>query len=196
MAARLKTEYKQIEFDLNAVQLQTFIQLFQVNGFRTKTRIFDNGDSGDMEFLLIDQDNELPLVFHHLGSSFICEGSYSIKDRQLAHVMQKAVRDFQASALVHRVYPTYTIEYLYKAGKVVHIKELQQGHETQMIYEYHDPYIELQHIFSQQAVEVKIDQVKKEIDSLLDQRNLKQDQATSIDTKLTKLAHKLFILEG
>lgn len=195
MAARLETEYKQIEFDLDGVQLQEFIQLFQTNDFRTKTRIFDNGLTEDIEFIFVDQENEIPLVFRHFGSSFICEGSYKIKDAQLAQTMQKAVRQFKANALVHRIYTSYTIEYFYNLGKVMHIKEICQD-KIQTIYEYHDPLQSFKNLFVQQNVELEIEQIKQEIDFWLDQRNLKKDDTRRIDSKLRGLVQKLFVLEG
>ncbi|GAA0362766.1 hypothetical protein [Bacillus horti] len=197
MAARLMTEYKQIKIDLDEVQLQKFIEMFQMKGFKTKATVYDNGDIGSIQFIFTDQGKEYSIVLQQTGAtSFKFEGSYRITDWSLAQFIQKAVREFSASALVHRIYKGYKLEYSYKFGKVALIRKIVDS-QVNVIYKYDDPVSELQHVFSQQIVERQINEVKQEIDDLLDERNITDtNNKTSIDTKLQKLSHKLFILEG
>lgn len=193
MAVRLGTEYKQMELDLNSQQLQEFMNRFKTNDFRTKARVFENGDT---EFILFDEGNEIPLAFRNMGSFFKYEGSYTIKNWKLAHAIQKAVRDFKGHALVHRVYDKHVIEYQYKYGNVALIKEFKDGKER-VIYQYNDQLAQLNHLFKQQVVEDQINWIKLQIDMLLDQRlTMSKNEVHLIDNQLQKLTNELFVLEA
>jgi hypothetical protein len=193
MAVRLATEYKQMELDLSSQQLQEFMDRFKTNDFRTKARVFENGDT---EFILFDEGTEIPLAFRNMGSFFKYEGSYTIKNWKLAHAIQKAVRDFEGHALVHRVYNKYVIEYQYEHGNVVQIKEFQDG-KQRVIYQYNNQLDQLNHLLKQQVIEDQIGWVRLQVDMLLDQR-LKVHKTDSylIDKQLQKLTKELFILEA
>jgi hypothetical protein len=193
MAVRLGTEYKQMELDLNSQQLQEFMSRFKTSGFRTKARVFENGDT---EFILFDEGNEIPLAFRNMGSSFKFEGSYTIKNWKLAHAIQKAVRDFKGHALVHRVYDKQVIEYQYKYGSVIQIKEFKDDKER-VIYQYNDQLAQLTHLFKQQVVEDQILWIKLQIDMILDQRlTLSKEDVHLADKQLRELTKELFILEA
>lgn len=192
MAVRLATEYKQMELDLNSQQFQEFMKRFKLNDFQTKARVFENGDT---EFILFDEGNKIPLSFRNMGSFYRYEGSYTIKNWKLAHAIQKAVRDFEGNALVHRIYDNLVIKYQYKYGKVILIKEFQ-GEKQRVIYQINDHLAKLNQIFTQQVVEDQIDWVKLQIDMLLDQRiKATEDNADFIDNQLSNLTKELFVME-
>lgn len=193
MAARLGTKYKQMELDLNSQQLQEFMNRFKTNNFRTKARVFENGDT---EFILFDDGNEIPLAFRNMGSFFKYEGSYTIKNWNLAHAIQKAVRDFKGHALVHRIYDKHIIEYHYEYGNVVQIKEFKDGKER-VIYQYKNHLALLNDLFKQQVVEDQIGWIRLQIDMLLDQRlNPNNNNVHLIDKQLQELTKELFVLEA
>jgi hypothetical protein len=195
MAQRIATEYKQILLELTSQQLQEFMNLFKGKNNATEVRVYENGDT---EFILFDDGNEIPLAFRNIGLSFYFEGSYTIKDVQLAHTMRQAIRVFKGSAIVHRVYDSYIMEYHYQHGNVMKIIEKKDNGSAALIYEYHDTVGDLTRLFAEQGVEDQISWVKLQIDMLLDQRcNVNSlDVIRSIDAKLDELSHDLFVLEA
>jgi hypothetical protein len=197
MAARLATEYKHFELDLDDQQLEEFMLLLRSFGFKTKARIFENGDSGDAEISLYDHGQEIPFMFKKVGNHYKIEGSaLTIKDWNLAHTLQKALRQFHGHALAHRIFVGHRVEYYYRHGKVVHIKELQNG-EEKLIYQYKDLMLELKYMLADQNIEQRILVLKQQVDHLLDQRNqLINGQTETIDNQLRKLSKQLFILEA
>lgn len=197
MAARLATEFKHFELHLDDQQLQEFMLLFHSYGYKTRARIFENGDSEDTEFVLYDEEEKIPLMFKKEGNQYNIEGSeLTIKDWNLAYTLQRALRQFQGHAIAHRIFVGRRMEYFYRHGKVVRIKELQKGIET-LIYEYKDPVSELKDKLAQQKIEEQIQVLKQQVDVLLDQRNQAiHEQTDTIDHELRKLAKQLFIFEA
>lgn len=193
MAQRIATEYKQIELELTNQQLQAFINFFKAKNFPTEVRVFDNGDT---EFILFDKGSEIPLAFRNIGYLFHYEGSYVIKDTELASTMQKAVHDFKGHALVHRIYDNYVMEYHYQYGNVTKIIE-RNGSGSRLVFEYNDPALHLSLLFAEQGVEDEIAWIKLHIDMLLDQRTKAQGAMLRfIDEKLRELTKELFIAEA
>jgi hypothetical protein len=193
MAQRIATEYKQIQLELTNQQLQAFINFFKAKNFPTEVRVFDNGDT---EFILFDKGSEIPLAFRNIGYLFHYEGSYVIKDTELASTMQKAVHDFKGHALVHRIYDNYVMEYHYQYGNVTKIIE-RKSSGSRLVFEYNDPALHLSLLFAEQGVEDEIAWIKLQIDMLLDQRTrAKGVMLRSIDEKLRELTKELFIAEA
>lgn len=193
MARRIATEYKLLELDLNSQQLQEFMKLFSKSDFKTEVRVFENGDT---EFILFDEGNEIPLAFRNMGSFYKFEGSYTIKSWKLAHIMQKAVREFKGHAYVERIYEYHKVEYRYEYGNVVLIKELN-GENQRIVYEYKNLISQLQQLFNEQVIEDHISWTKLQIDLLLQQRlNSGEDEITKIDEQLKMLSQDLFVLEA
>lgn len=191
MAQRVATVYKQITLELSPHQLKAFLNLFESHHASTQVRVYENGDT---EMILFDHGNEIPLVFHPLGLQFIFEGSFVVKDLQLANTMRKAVQEWKGHALVHRLYSKHIMEYEYAFGNVVKIQEIR-GDETRLIYEYKDTIGILTRLFAERGAEDQIAWVKLQIDMLLDLR-LKTEQTEAIDMQLKELVNELFILEA
>ncbi|WP_134705055.1 non-ribosomal peptide synthetase module [Ammoniphilus sp. YIM 78166] len=191
MAQRVATMYKQVKLELSPHQLKEFVKLFETNHNTTQIRVFENGDT---EMILFDHGNEIPLVFHPLGPHFIFEGSFIMKDLQLANTMRKAVQECKGHALVHRLYLKHIMEYQYAYGNVVKIQEIRDN-TTKLVYEYKDTIGDLTRLYLQRGVEDQIAWVRLQIDQLLDLR-MKSEDKTAIDASLQALTHELFVLEA
>jgi hypothetical protein len=195
MAQRLATEYKHIHLELSSKQLQEFMELFKAKNFAAEVRVFDNGDTN---LIVYDDGTEIPLAFRNIGHLYHFEGSYTIKNLQLAHTMRRAVREFKGHALVHRLYDKYTMEYQYEYGNVITINEMREGKKT-LIYEFNDTIGKLTRLFAKRGAEDQIAWVQLQIDMLLEQRSkwsANVEVTNSVDIQLKKLCDELFILEA
>lgn len=195
MAQRVATEYKKLVLELNTWQMQSFIEMFQRGEFNTEVRVYDNGEK---EIVLFDREEEIPLSFKLVGNLYTFEGGYTIRDARLANHMRQAVRRFKGTAVVHRMYPTYTMIYHYSEGKVMKIIE-QKGDSQTLVFEYRDTVGDLQRLYEAQGVEDQIAWLRVYIDQLLDLRNRHQViqlPTEEIDRQLASLSHQLFVLEA
>jgi hypothetical protein len=111
--------------------------------------------------------------------------------------MRKAVSEFKGSAIVNRIYSTYTMIYFYELGAVVKIVEAKGTNEN-VIYQYKDTLGQLEQMFHKQEVEREIEGVHHQINRLLDLRNALQepDIRSQIDVRLSQLTQRLFLLEA
>jgi hypothetical protein len=193
MARRIATVYKQLELDLSCQQLEEFMKMFSKSDFRTEVRVYENGDT---EFILFDEENQIPLAFRNLGSRYTIEGSYKITDWKLAQAMQKAVREFKGHALVHRIYEHQIMHYQYEHGIVTLIKECK-GDKERTIYQFDDFAGKLVRLYSSQVIEDQIAWTQLQIDFLLDQRiKALPEVKNQIDETIQSLSRELFLLEG
>ncbi|MED0735899.1 non-ribosomal peptide synthetase module [Aneurinibacillus thermoaerophilus] len=195
MAQRVATEYKKLVLELSTWQLQSFIEMFQCAEFETEVRVYDNGEK---EIVLFDREKEIPLSFKLIGNMYTFEGRYTIRDAKLANQMRQAVRRFKGDAVVYRVYPTYTMIYHYKEGKVMKIIERKGDSET-LVFEYRDTVGDLQRLYEAQGAEDQIAWLRVHIDQLLDFRNQRQAAhlpTEEVDRQLATLSHQLFVLEA
>ncbi|GED17785.1 hypothetical protein SAMN04487909_1383 [Aneurinibacillus migulanus] len=195
MAQRVATEYKKLVLELSTWQLQSFIEMFQNTEFETEVRVYDNGEK---EIVLFDRGGEIPLSFKLIGDMYTFEGGYTIRDAKLANHMRQAVRRFKGNAVVHRMYPTYTMIYHYQEGKVMRIIE-QKGDGQTLVFEYRDTIGDLQRLYESRGVEDQIAWLRVHIDQLLDFRNRRQAAhlpTRDVDRQLADLSHQLFMLEA
>jgi hypothetical protein len=195
MAQRVATEYKKLVLELSTWQLQSFIEMFQGEDFETEVRVYDNGET---EIVLCDKEGKIPLSFKLIGNLYTFEGGYTIRDAKLANHMRQAVRRFKGTAVVHRMYPTYTMIYHYREGKVMKIIE-QKGDKETLVFEYRDTIGDLQRLYEAQGVEDQIAWLRMHIDQLLDFRNQRQAAhlpTGEVDRQLAELSHQLFIVEA
>ncbi|MCI1695523.1 non-ribosomal peptide synthetase module [Aneurinibacillus aneurinilyticus] len=195
MAQRVATEYKKLVLELSTWQLQSFIEMFQNTEFETEVRVYDNGEK---EIVLYDRGGEIPLSFKLVGGMYTFEGGYTIRDIKLANHMRQAVRRFKGTAVVHRMYPTYTMIYHYQEGKVMRIIE-QKGDGQTLVFEYRDTVGDLQRLYESRGVEDQIAWLRVYIDQLLDFRNQRQAAhlpTEDVDRQLADLSHQLFMLEA
>jgi len=196
MAQRLATEYVKTCLVLSEEDLSTFLQLFQHDKLTFQVKVLENGDR-EVEFPNAAEADPIVLTFEHKQGNYVLGGSCRFTDLKLANAMRKGVSQFKGNAVVRRIYPSYTLEYHYHSGSVIHISELtRQG--RRIVYERKDTAWQLLETYRKLAVEKQIEDVKLCIDHLLDRRirSMEPDQLQIIDEDLTRLTHRLFVLEA
>lgn len=195
MAQRLATEYVKTCLTLTEAEMIQFIQLFEGEDVFIRTNALGNGNR---EIVLRDGPREeVALAFERKGTRYVCEGSCRVSDPLLANLIRKAVSRFKGDAIVNRIYPAFTMKYVYKRGSVVQISEIVSG-KHKLVYEYKDTVGQFERLYRRQHVEQQITQVYSRIDELLDERNRTESPVEwrQVDEQLVRLAHKLFELEA
>jgi hypothetical protein len=195
MAMRLATEYVKTCMQLTETQMAEFIQMFMNHQASLQVKVLENGNQEVV--LQDDAGHEVVLSFERKIDSYVLQGSCRITNLNLVNLMRKAISSFKGSAIVHRIYTSYTMVYEYERGSVVKITEIS-GKGEKTIYEYKDTLGQLQRLFENNAVEQEIMMIQEQINGLLDLRNSFQEKEIRehIDERLQKLTHRLFVLEA
>lgn len=195
MAHRLATEYVKTCLQLTEAEMFRFIQLFVDQQVTLQIKVLENG-SQEVAFQ-DDEGQEIVLSFEHQSGKYVCIGSCRLSNTRLANLMRMAVSEFKGSAVVNRIYSTYTMVYYYDKGTVVKIVEVKDQLEK-IIYEYKDTVGQFEQLFHKKEVEREIEMVYGQINHLLDLRNAMQEQEIreQIDGRLEQLTQRLFVLEA
>ncbi|UUZ84383.1 hypothetical protein LJK88_12175 [Paenibacillus sp. P26] len=172
MANRLATEYVKTCLQLTEAEMGMFIQMFVDHEASLQVKVLENGSQEVV--LLDDADQEVVLSFEKEFDLYVCRGTCRITNRNLVNLMRKAVSVFKGDAVVHRIYPSYTMEYTYKQGAVMRIVEKTATSEK-IVYEYKDTIGQMEQLFRSKAVETEIQTIKGQINGLLDLRNQLED---------------------
>lgn len=195
MAQRLATEYVKTCLTLTEAEMIQFLKLFDGEDVFLEVKVTDNGNR---EVVLRDNSGEeVVLAFERSRGGYVCEGSCRVSDPVLANLIRKAVSKFKGDAIVNRIYPAFTMKYVYKRGSVVQISEIISG-KHKLVYEHKDTVGQFEQLYRKQQVEQQILSVYKRIDELLDERNRLHSLTDQrhVDEQLARLAHKLFELEA
>lgn len=195
MAQRLATEYVKTCLTLTEAEMFQFIQLFDGEEVVLREKVTENGDR---EIMLGNvSGEEVALMFERKNGKYVCEGSCRVSDPLLSNLIRKAVSRFKGDAIVNRIYPAFTMKYVYKRGSVVQISEITSG-KHKLVYEYKDTVGQFERLYRRQHVEQQITKVYTRIDELLDERNRLESTGgqQAVDEQLARLAHKLFELEA
>lgn len=195
MAQRLATKYENISFSLSPKELNRFIQSFKLAHIPYDEYVQENRD---YVLILDDQGEQIILTFHYDGDVYRYHGTCTLKDRQLAELMRKAMRTYKGDAIMKRVYQSYNVEYKYNHGHVMLIREVNAEAER-IIYENKDFNQILETIMTNKEVEAEIEDLYVEVDQLLDLRLKAQQtgkETTEIDTLLHDKSFQLFKLEA
>jgi hypothetical protein len=195
MAHRLATEYVKTCLQLTEAEMLSFIQMFVDQQVTLQVKVLENGNQ---EIVFQDDEGqEILLSFEQKSGKYVCIGSCRLSNTLLANLMRKAVSEFKGSAIVNRIYSTYTMIYFYEHGAVVKIVEAK-GTTENIIYQYKDTLGQLEQLFRKQEVEREIEGVQHQINRLLDLRNVLQepDIRSQIDGRLSQLTQRLFLLEA
>lgn len=195
MAQRLATEYVKTCLTLSEAEMIQFMQMFK--GEEVALEVKDT-NNGSREIVLCDRSGEqVVLTFERNGKGYACEGSCRVNDPKLANLIRKAVSRFKGDAIVNRIYPAFTMKYVYKRGSVVQISEIVSG-KHKLVYEFKDTVGQFERLYRKQCVEQQISKVFTRIDQLLDERNRTDSilEHQQVDEQLTQLSRKLFELEA
>jgi hypothetical protein len=195
MAQRLATEYVKTCLVLTEAEMLKFVQLFADHQVQLQVKVYENG-SQDVVFQDGSED-EIVLSFERRAGQYVCTGSCRLNSLNLVNVMRKAVAEFKGSAIVNRIYTSYTMVYYYNRGAVMKITELKDAGER-VIYEFKDTIEQLKLLFLKQDVEAEIQSIHEEINEMLDLRNMSMETyfVPQIDQRLQLLTHRLFTLEA
>ena len=196
MAQRLATEYVKTRLTLTEAEMIQFIDMLQSEGSLNVT--VDTGSLNGRQVVLKDESGEeVVLRFENRRGVFVSEGSCRVSNARLANLIRKAVSRFKGDAIVNRIYPAFTMKYVYRRGSVVQISEIARG-KQKLVYEFKDTAGKLEQLYRRDHVEREIADVYSRIDELLDERNrtVEHDALREVDSRLTRLANKLFELEA
>jgi hypothetical protein len=195
MAQRLATEYVKACLVLTEAEMLKFVQIFADHQVQLQVKVYENG-SQDVVFQDGGED-EIVLLFERKDVKYVFTGSCRLSSPNLVNVMRKALAEFKGSAIVNRIYSSYTMVYHYNRGTVMKIIEVKETNEK-IIYEYKDTAEQLKLLFLKQNVEVEIQAINEQINEMLDLRNLSMESTliTQIDHRLQLLSHRLFSLEA
>lgn len=195
MAHRLATEYVKTCLQLTEAEMFSFIQMFVDQQVTLQVKVLENGNQ---EIVFQDDEGqEIILSFEQKSGNYVCMGSCRLSNTRLANLMRKAVSEFKGSAIVNRIYTTYTMIYFYELGSVIKIVEVKGQHEN-IIYEYKNTLGQLEQMFLKKEVEREIEGVHHQINHLLDLRNTfhEMEIRDQIDKRLGQLTQRLFMLEA
>ncbi|NEZ43834.1 non-ribosomal peptide synthetase module [Paenibacillus alvei] len=194
MARRLATEYVKASLQLTEAQLTRFVQSLAKQSIVGRVKVLENGNQ---EVVLEDgQGDEIIFLFEKQGNRYVCVTSCRLVHPKLTQVMHKLVATFRGEAVVNRIFAGFTITYYYVDGAVRKIVE--QKEESRVIFEHKDTVLDLQNMYRNDRVEIRIASIKERINSLLDKRNhnLSAEEIQAVDHELAEMAKQLFILEA
>lgn len=194
MARRLATEYVKASLQLTEAQLTRFVQSLAKQSIVGRVKVLENGNQ---EVVLEDgQGDEIIFLFEKQGNRYVCVTSCRLVHPKLTQVMHKLVATFRGEAVVNRIFAGFTITYYYVDGAVRKIVE--QKEEPRVIFEHKDTVLDLQYMYRNDRVEIRIASIKELINSLLDKRNhsLSAEEIQAVDHELAEMAKQLFILEA
>lgn len=195
MARRLATVYVKTHIRLTEAEMIEFIELFKRNRIQIHARVYDNGNH---ELVLVSGKGQaVTLNFECHQDTYVFNGSFRFYQLAYANVMRKAISKFKGSALVHRQYSGFTMEYCYERGTVVSIVERRPSGRERIVYRFKNKLAEMEEMFQKQDVERDIARVKDQINKMLDMRgSLDPSRIPEVDAELAALSRRLFALEA
>src|SRR5437879_5379271 len=111
MAQRLATEYVKTCLVLTEAEMLKFVQIFADHQVQLQVKVYENGSQ---DVVIQDgSDDEIVLSFERMDCKYVFTGSCRLNSLNLVNIMRKAVAEFKGSALVNRIYSSYTMVYLY-----------------------------------------------------------------------------------
>ncbi|CAM4437046.1 non-ribosomal peptide synthetase module [Paenibacillus phoenicis] len=194
MAQRLATEYVNASMRLTEVQMSQFIHKVYDPHVRQRVKVLDNG--GQEVVLEDDGGEEVHLPFERVDGYYVCEMSFRLEKPHLTNVMRLLFAAFKGSGMVTRIYNGFMMMYYYQEGRVRKIVEYSRE-SYKLVFEYKDAAAELQQIYRNNDIELEIARIRKNINSLLDQRFVADEaDVERIDNELRQCSRRLFVLEA
>jgi len=195
MAKRLATTYVKTHIRLTEAEMIEFVNVFKTSGIHIHARVYDNGNH---EVVLENgEGSDVTLNFEHQQGAYVFDGACTFYKAASANAMRKAISAFKGTAIAQRYYTNFLMEYCYERGVVVMITERRPGGYEKVVYTYQNRIMNLQTIYNRTDIEASIEQIKAEINQLLDLRRLvDRTRVPELDAKLTDLSRRLFALEA
>jgi hypothetical protein len=196
MAKRLATQYVHTRLVLTEQDLTHLFAIVHTFGLACSIDVHTDGGCA----VVIEQPHHNRCAFRFVRSAgtLLYEGPDDVADARIAHAWRAVIARFRGDATVLRVYATYTLEYVYCAGRVHTITEItDSGRKSIYSPPLHiDAHATMMHT---NTVEQRIEAIKARVDCVLDARNAAHDDAYTIariDAQLRTYAHQLFVYEA
>ncbi|WP_223068242.1 non-ribosomal peptide synthetase module [Paenibacillus caui] len=195
MAKRIATEYVKATMRMSEAQMSEFVRKVYDPHVCQQVKVLEGGGQ---EVVLLDRDGEeLHVAFDCKDGFYVCECSFRLKNPRLTNVMRRMFAEFKGCGLVYRIYEGFVMEYSYEEGRVIKIAE-QKADACKLVYQYKNTLGELRSLFELKLIEAEIDQIRKEINALLELRmaNVSGDTVDWVDKELRRNSQRLFALEA
>ncbi|MEK4850287.1 non-ribosomal peptide synthetase module [Paenibacillus sp. FSL H7-0756] len=195
MAQRLAMEYVNATMQMTEFQLNQFLLTADTSYISHRVKVLG---AGEQEIVLEEAGGEeVHLSFERKGGIYMGSLSCRVVNPHLINAVRKLFFMYKGTGTVNRIYKDLTMMYYYEGGSVRRISEVRpEG--TKLIYQHKYSVAEMLAVFKRQRVEGEIEQLRQEINRLLDLRNRSQQQAVinEVDERLAEAAGRLFRLEA
>ncbi|ETT45173.1 hypothetical protein C162_21588 [Paenibacillus sp. FSL R7-269] len=195
MAQRLAMEYVNATMQMTEFQLNQFLQTADTSYISHRVKVLG---AGEQEIVLEEAGGEeVHLSFERKGGIYMGSLTCRVVNPHLINAVRKLFFMYKGTGTVNRIYKDLTMMYYYEGGSVRRISEVRpEG--TKLIYQHKYSVAEMLAVYKRQSVEGEIEQLRQEIDRLLDMRNRSQQEAVinEVDERLAEAAGQLFRLEA
>ncbi|MEK3791657.1 non-ribosomal peptide synthetase module [Paenibacillus sp. FSL R7-0204] len=195
MAQRLAMEYVNATMQLTEFQLNQFLLTADTSYISHRVKVLG---AGEQEIVLEEAGGEeVHLSFERKGGIYMGSLSCRVVNPHLINAVRKLFFMYKGTGTVNRIYKDLTMMYYYEGGSVRRISEVRpEG--TKLIYQHKYSVAEMLAVYKRQTVEGEIEQLRQEVNRLLDLRNRSQQQAVinEVDERLAEAACRLFKLEA
>ncbi|OMF90362.1 non-ribosomal peptide synthetase module [Paenibacillus sp. FSL R7-0337] len=195
MAQRLAMEYVNATMQMTEFQLNQFLQTADTSYISHRVKVLG---AGEQEIVLEEAGGEeVHLSFERKGGIYMGSLTCRVVNPHLINAVRKLFFMYKGTGTVNRIYKDLTMMYYYEGGSVRRISEVRpEG--TKLIYQHKYSVAEMLAVYKRQNVEGEIEQLRQEIDRLLDMRNRSQQEAVinEVDERLAEAAGRLFRLEA
>ncbi|MEK3717093.1 non-ribosomal peptide synthetase module [Paenibacillus sp. FSL R7-0333] len=195
MAQRLAMEYVNATMQMTEFQLNQFLLTADTSYISHRVKVLG---AGEQEIVLEEAGGEeVHLSFERKGGIYMGSLSCRVVNPHLINAVRKLFFMYKGTGTVNRIYKDLTMMYYYEGGSVRRISEVRPG-GTKLIYQHKYSVAEMLAVYKRQDVECEIEQLRQEIDRLLDMRNRSQQEAVinEVDKRLAEAAGRLFRLEA
>ncbi|MFC6648984.1 non-ribosomal peptide synthetase module [Paenibacillus rhizoplanae] len=195
MAQRLAMEYVNATMQMTEFQLNQFLLTADTSYISHRVKVLG---AGEQEIVLEEAGGEeVHLSFERKGGIYMGSLSCRVVNPHLINAVRKLFFMYKGTGTVNRIYKDLTMMYYYEGGSVRRISEVRPG-GIKLIYQHKYSVAEMLAVYKLQSVECEIEQLRQEVNRLLDMRNRSQQEAVikEVDERLAEAAYRLFRLEA
>ncbi|WP_339219914.1 non-ribosomal peptide synthetase module [Paenibacillus sp. FSL H8-0332] len=195
MAQRLAMEYVNATMQMTEFQLNQFLLTADTSYISHRVKVLG---AGEQEIVLEEAGGEeVHLSFERKGGIYMGSLSCRVVNPHLINAVRKLFFMYKGTGTVNRIYKDLTMMYYYEGGSVRRISEVRPG-GIKLIYQHKYSVAEMLAVYKLQSVECEIEQLRQEVNRLLDMRNCSQQEAVikEVDERLAEAAYRLFRLEA
>ncbi|WP_310829930.1 non-ribosomal peptide synthetase module [Paenibacillus pedocola] len=195
MAQRLATEYVNATMQLTEFQMNQFLLTADTCYISHRVKVLGGGE----QMIVLEEagGEEVCLSVERKGDIHWCTLSCRVVNPHLNNAVRKLFVTYKGTGTVNRIYHEFTMIYYYERGSVRRISELTST-GSKLIYQHKHSLSEMMNLYKSDAIEREIEELRRSVDRLLDQRNALQsaENPGDIDGELAFIAHRLLFLEA